>query len=300
VTTLVSDPAVESGPAATSPAPRWRRHRGAVAAILALFAIATGVGLEVTQGGQNTSAKDRIEAHPPPTLFTDAAIAPTGTAVDAVRRRANDLFAGWVAAHGSEKDDTAFATWVADNFPAPPANLADEMAVVDILAAQRTRPGVAAATWLETYGKKDVWKLYAHDQGERLGANRRADVKNEEKAALKLAKKLADALGAHFASSAPYVRKPSLRPDHHVTAGQQCPCSYPSRHAAAAAASETLLGHLNPSMDAEYRHLEAEIDYSRIYMAGHFPSDVTAGALLGDVVGDYLLVTREHVDPADL
>jgi len=300
VTTLVSYPAVENRSDTAPPPPRWRRHRGTLAAILAVIAIATGVVLDVEQSGQNTSAKDRIEAHPPPTLFADAAIAPTGTAVDAVRGRANDLFAGWVAAHGSEKDDAAFATWVADHFPAPPANLADEMKVVDSLAAQRTRPGVAAATWLETYGKKDVWKLYAHDQGERLGSSRRGDVKSEEKAALTLAKKLADTLGAHFASSAPYVRKPSLRPDHHVTTGQTCPCSYPSRHAAAAAASETLLGRLDPSMDAEYRHMEAEIDYSRIYMAGHFPSDVTAGALLGDVVGDYLLVTREHVDPAHL
>jgi hypothetical protein len=35
-------------------------------------------------------------------------------------------------------------------------------------------------------------------------------------------------------------------------------------------------------------------------MAGHFPADISAGALLGDVIGDYLLVTREHVDPAQL
>jgi len=269
--------------------------------VLAVVALATGAALDVTQGnGQNTSAKDRIGANPPPALFTDAAIAPTQTAIAGVRGQALDLFAGWVAAHGTEKDDAAFARWVAAHFPPPPANLADEMKVVTALGGQRTRPGVAAATWLETYGKKDVWKLYAHDQGERLSSSRADAVKTEEKSALKLAKKLADSLGMHFGSSAPYVRQPALRPDHHVTAGQRCPCSYPSRHAAAAAASETLLGYLQPSMDAEYRHLEAEIAYSRVYMAGHFPTDITAGALLGELVGDYLLVTREHVDPARL
>ena len=304
MTDLATRGSVDETSASASPVtapPRWRRSRGVVALVLAVVALATGAALDVTQGnGQNTSAKDRIGANPPPALFTDAAIAPTQTAIAGVRGQALDLFAGWVAAHGTEKDDAAFARWVAAHFPPPPANLADEMKVVTALGGQRTRPGVAAATWLETYGKKDVWKLYAHDQGERLSSSRADAVKTEEKSALKLAKKLADSLGMHFGSSAPYVRQPALRPDHHVTAGQRCPCSYPSRHAAAAAASETLLGYLQPSMDAEYRHLEAEIAYSRVYMAGHFPTDITAGALLGELVGDYLLVTREHVDPARL
>lgn len=35
-------------------------------------------------------------------------------------------------------------------------------------------------------------------------------------------------------------------------------------------------------------------------MAGHFPGDIAAGALLGDVIGDYFLITHEKVDPATL
>jgi hypothetical protein len=35
-------------------------------------------------------------------------------------------------------------------------------------------------------------------------------------------------------------------------------------------------------------------------MAGHFPADIQAGALLGDMIGDYLLVTREGIDPRQL
>ena len=54
---------------------------------------------------------------------------------------------------------------------------------------------------------------------------------------LDLSKTIADSLGTHFQQSAPYVLQPSLRRDHLVTAGQVCPCSYPSRHAAAGAAA---------------------------------------------------------------
>lgn len=276
------------------------RHRAILAGLLALVALTAGLVLDVAQGGGNGSAKDRIGADPPPALFTDSQVALTQQSVADVRAHASQVFAAWVADHGTQADDKAFAAWVAHTFPAPPTDLASQMSTVTSLAAQRTDLGVKASTWLETYGKKDVWKLYAHDQGERLDAKRGKSVKDDEDAALKLAKNLADALGTRFGSSAPYVRKPSLRPDHHVTAGQKCPCSYPSRHAAAGAASETLLGHLQPTMDPEYQHMEAEIDYSRVYMAGHFPDDITAGALLGDLVGDYLLVTREGVDPASL
>ena len=44
----------------------------------------------------------------------------------------------------------------------------------------------------------------------------------------------------------------------------------------------------------KYRWMQSEIDYSRVYMAGHTPSDVTGGALLGDMIGAYFAVTRAH------
>jgi len=112
-------------------------------------------------------------------------------------------------------------------------------------------------------------------------------------------KKVADDLGMKFGSSAPYVRMPSLRQDHTVTSGQKCPCSYPSRHTAAAASSRTVLGTLMPERDTRYRAAEAQIDYSRVYIAGHFPGDIRAGALLGDVIGGYFLA-RNGIDPAQL
>jgi len=165
---------------------------------------------------------------------------------------------------------------------------------VAALAPTRTPHGVAAATWLETYGKKDVWKLYEHDQNETVSQKLGDSRKQELKAMLKISKTVADALGARYQQSAPYVLDPELRPDHTVAAGQVCPCSYPSRHAAASAAARTYLAHFAPHSDGQYRWMEDEVAYSRVYMAGHVPSDIRAGALLGDMIGNYFLVTRGH------
>jgi membrane-associated phospholipid phosphatase len=163
---------------------------------------------------------------------------------------------------------------------------------VQRLARSRTPRGVRAASWLEAYGKKDVWKLYAHDQAEMLPAASGEARKQAVKDMVKMAKSVADALGARYRQSAPYVLHPSLRPDHVVAAGQVCPCSYPSRHAAAGAAATTYLSGLDPERTGQYVWTESEIDWSRIYMAGHVMSDITAGALLGDLIGSYFLGTR--------
>jgi membrane-associated phospholipid phosphatase len=115
-----------------------------------------------------------------------------------------------------------------------------------------------------------------------------------------MSKDVADTLGTKFQQSAPYVLQPSLRTDHTVAPGDVCPCSYPSRHAAAGGAARTFLAHFDPQRDADYRWFQDQIDYSRIYMAGHFASDISAGTLLGDAIGDYFLVTRSGVSPDSL
>lgn len=265
----------------------------AVVAVLAVLGAAFGASA-LGGGGANLSAKDRIAADPPPTLFSDAAVAPTGREVTAQAARAHQLMQDWWASHGHQRDDQAFTTWAERVLPAPPAaaRRTAEVAAVAKIAPARTTTGVKAATWLEAYGKKDLWKLYAHDQAELLpgqaGDARKADVK----AMLKLSKAVADTLGTKYQQSAPYVLQPSLRPDHTVTKGQVCPCSYPSRHAAAGAAASTYLGGLDPHRAADYAWAQAEIDYSRVYMAGHVPSDIEAGALLGDLIGEYYLGSR--------
>ena len=269
----------------------------AVLAVLAGVAGATGatdaVGL-TSSSSAGPSLKQRLRADPEPTLFPTATVAPTGRLVDAQSARAASLIQGWWAGHGHRRDDKAFLAWVERTLPGPPASAARtrELDAVTKLAATRTAAGTTASTWLETHGKKDLWKLYAKDQGELLTKKQAAARKGDVKAMLKLTKTAADALGTRYRQSAPYVLRPSLRPDHHVTTGQVCPCSYPSRHAAAGAAATTYLGALRPERVGQYRWTEAQIDYSRVYMAGHVPSDLVGGALLGDLVGDYYLGSR--------
>ena len=244
--------------------------------------------------GLNRSAKDRIAADPPPGLFGDATVAPLGRHVDAQAAKAHTLMRQWWSGHGRAAHDAVFTAWVERTLPGPPSSAQRTSEVDDVvaLARTRTRAGVRASTWLEAYGKKDVWKLYAHDQAEVLPAAQVEARKQDVKDLNKNSKTVADALGTRYRQSAPYVLHPSLRPDHVVAAGQVCPCSYPSRHAAAGAAVTTYLSSVDPHRVGEYRWMQSEIDYSRVYMAGHTLSDVTGGALLGDMIGEYFAVTR--------
>lgn len=271
-----------------------RRRFIVLAIIAALAVVGGGVAPWAYSTFVNSSAKDRIEADPPPRLFSDADVAPIGRRVDAQQARAERLMRAWWSRHGATADDAAFMKFLEATLPPPPSSSARaaEIKQVQALAKTRTDAGVRAASWLEAYGKKDVWKLAAHDQAEMLSPTKGDAVKADVDAALKMSKKVADALGARYQQSAPYVIDPSLRPDHTVAAGQVCPCSYPSRHATAGAAASTYLSYTSPHRSAQYRWTLDEVAWSRVYMAGHVPSDITAGALLGDMIGEYMLVTH--------
>ncbi|NUP36603.1 MAG: phosphatase PAP2 family protein [Streptomyces sp.] len=242
------------------------------------------------------SATDRVKQNPPPALFTDTQIADIAKQLTAEKHTADTLFAQWKKAHGTTRDDHAFTTWAEAHIPAPPSSSARaaELKQVQTLARTRTPAGKKAATWLEVYGKKDIWKVYLHDQRELLPAAAGTTDKAQLKAAFTLSKTITKRLVARYNSPAPYVLDTSLRPEKHIKAGAKCPCSYPSKHGALSATAVTYLSNLNPHRAAEYQWMAAEIAYSRLYMAGHLPSDILAGALLGDLVGEYVLTTGGH------
>ncbi|MGW4564631.1 phosphatase PAP2 family protein [Streptomyces sp. NPDC004561] len=273
----------------------------ALIALLAVAAVAVGALRPqlVTAGSfakKKPGATERVKQNPPPTLFTDARIAAIGKTADAQRTKADALFAQWKKAHGTTRDDKAFAAWAAQQVPAPPtaAQRSAELRQDQQLAKARTAAGKKAAAWLELHGKKDVWKLYLHDQRELVPAAQGKAEKAQLKAALKLAKTISDQLAAKDRQPAPYVLDPTLRPDKHIKPGAKGPYSYPSRHAARAAAAVTYLSALSPHRTADYEWMRAEVLYSRLYMAGHVTSDLTAGTLLGDLIGDYELATDGH------
>ncbi|MEV6838135.1 phosphatase PAP2 family protein [Streptomyces sp. NPDC051133] len=268
----------------------------ALIALLAVAAVAVGAlrpqfVTAGTSSKKKPGATDRIRQSPPPTLFSDAEIAAIGGKVDGERKKADALFAQWKKAHGTTRDDKAFAAWAARQVPAPPtaARRTAELRQDQQLAKARTAAGKRAATWLELHGKKDIWKLYLHDQRELVPAQQGKAEKAELKAALKMAKAVSDQVAAKDEQPAPYVLDPALRPEKHVKPGAKGPYSYPSSHAARAAAAVTYLGSLSPHRAEDYHWMQDEVLYSRLYMAGHVTSDITAGTLLGDLIGDYEL-----------
>ncbi|MGW5329423.1 phosphatase PAP2 family protein [Streptomyces sp. NPDC004014] len=270
----------------------------ALIALLAVAAVAVGAlrpqlvtAATSPDSKKKPGATDRIKQNPPPTLFTDAQITAIGKEVDARHKKADALFAQWKKTHGTTRDDKAFASWAARQVPAPPtaAERTTELHQIQQLAKTRTAAGKRAATWLELRGKKDIWKLYLHDQRELIPAPRGAVEKAELKAALKMAKTISDQVAAEDKRPAPYVLDPTLRPEKHIKPGAKGPYSYPSSHAARAAAAVTYLSALSPHRAEDYRWMQDEVLYSRLYMAGHVPSDITAGTLLGDLIGDYEL-----------
>ncbi|MGW3124068.1 phosphatase PAP2 family protein [Streptomyces sp. NPDC001107] len=275
-------------------------------AVIALVAVAAAaVGLlrpQLIPAASSTSAKKKpgatalIKQNPPPALFTDAQITAIGGQASAERKKADALFAHWKAAHGTTRDDKAFAAWAAQQVPAPPTvrQRTAELHQVQALAKTRTAAGKKAATWLELYGKKDIWKLYLHDQRELVPAAQGKAEKAELKAALKLAKTISDQLAAKDKEPAPFVLDPTLRPEKHIKPGAKGPYSYPSRHAARSAAAVTFLSALSPHKAEDYEWMRAEVLYSRLYMAGHVASDLIAGTLLGDLIGDYELAVSGH------
>ncbi|MEW2301415.1 phosphatase PAP2 family protein [Streptomyces sp. NPDC006655] len=279
-------------------APRGITWPYAVIALLAVAAAAIGLlrpqlipAAAATSGKKKPGATALLKQNPPPALFTDAEIATIGKQAVDQGKKADALFAQWKAAHGTTRDDKAFAGWAAQQVPAPPTakQRTAELHQVQTLAKIRSAAGRKAASWLELHGKKDIWKLYLHDQRELIPATQGTAEKAELKAALKMAKTISDQLAAKDKQPAPFVLDPALRPDKHIKPGAKGPYSYPSRHAARSAAAVTLLSALSPHRTEDYEWMRAEVLYSRLYMAGHLPSDLTAGTLLGDLIGDYEL-----------
>ena len=271
------------------------RARFRVLLVLAVLAVLFGTaGPYAYSAFVDTTAKDRIEADPPPALFPASDVRGTARDVAAQQAPAERLMQGWWRDHDARPHDAEFVAWLEKTLPGPPSSREREREVrqVQRLGVRRTDALVTASTWLENYGKKDVWKLYAHDVAEMLPASTGDTRKNDMDALLSMTKDVADTLGARYQQSAPYVLHPDLRPDHTVTKGQVCPCSYPSRHAAAGAAARVFLDAVDPSRDGQYRWMQAQIDWSRIYMAGHVRSDITGGTLLGDMIGEYWARTR--------
>lgn len=71
--------------------------------------------------------------------------------------------------------------------------------------------------------------------------------------------------------------------------------SFPSSHATTAFACATVLFAMKKPVGCAAYVAAALISFSRVYLCVHFPSDVTAGALLGIVLGVAITLIVRHI-----
>lgn len=252
-----------------------------VAAIIAVGGGALALARFTGKGGD-------FHGSPVPELFADAQLRAVHGPLRVAEARGHRVAKAWLDAHPLANDKD-FAAWAVAAVGAPPGGKAPQVELLTLksLAGQRGRAGNTAATWLEAHGKKQPWKAI-RNQTETFVAKPREDA---TKAAMKDAFTLGATLQAtakvRYGRPSPYVTDPSIHALNQAKFSGQARQSYPSKHTVYAGTALALLEPLDPHLRSEYDWMADEIAFSRMYAGGHYLSDLTAGAFLGTLIGDY-------------
>lgn len=238
------------------------------------------------------ASSNPIDTHPQPALFPPVVVQPLADQLAAQKPAADRAYAGWAATHPGA-DDAAFVAFAVAQTPAPPtaARRAKELVEAQRLASARTPSYVATSTWLELYGKKEIWKTYRHQYADIQPRSAGQTAKKELAHTRTLTTQVTAAAQSRFNLDAPFIADPTLRTDKTVTPGTH-KLSYPSKHAVEAFSAQTLMTNLQPLRRTEFIDMADQVAYSRLYMAGHYRSDLVAGAYLGYLIGDYEIAHR--------
>ncbi len=274
------------------PVPRARRlRRGHVRLLLAALLVALGATAVLlnTSHGQ-AKAPDPLASGTLARLFPDRDLVAVDAPTRAATRRA-DRDVGRYLTHHPLRDDRAFLQFAVASLGPPPGGAVTrrELAQLHRVGAHRDRRGTTASLWLEQEGKKAIWKLYAKQYRAQApdAAGHRA--KTQLKQTIALATQLTTAAKAHYARTAPYQVDPTLRGINQRRFSGARKVSYPSKHSVIAVAAARVLRHFEPQRAGEYRWMVNEINYSRLYGGGHYLSDVTGGAYVGELLARYEL-----------
>ncbi len=240
------------------------------------------------------SAAQRVAAHPMPTLFSQAAMTPYAAQLDRQGAEATQLMQGWWRTHDTQPDDKKFVAWLEDALPAPPnaSTREAEAKQLEKLAKTHTASGTKAAHWLQTYGGGDLWHFYLHQQTARLTQAQESSRNRQLTHVMAMAQAVGRSVNKRLQLPAPSLVDPALGRRKSAPAGKACPCSYPAGADAAGAAGRTFLGYLYPRQAPVYKNITEELGFAQVYLGNHLPSDVDAGSLIGDMVGEYFLVTQ--------
>jgi hypothetical protein len=243
------------------------------------------------------TTKDPLASDPAPPLLSSGDLRKVTPVIAAQQAKANKLMKRWWSENGAGTTDEGFVSWAAAQLPAEPTTLQrqTEKGTVKQLKASRDAAGNRAADWLNTHGCQDVWMSFTSQQFALRSTTDDEPSNAEVKTVLKLASDVASA--AQDRSGSPAASQPKPCSGATKPARSDCSCSYPSSQATMSAAARTYLGKLSPYRYDQYAWMESQVDLAGLYAGLELPSDVASGALLGDLVGQYVLVTRKHAQP---
>ncbi|MGH3456671.1 hypothetical protein [Aeromicrobium sp.] len=241
--------------------------------------------------------KDPLAGDPAPALLEAGDLKEVRGVIGDQKAQANTLIKRWFAANGTGKADDGFVSWAAAQLPAEPSTVQrqTEQATVKQLTSSRDAAGNRAARWLNDHGCQDVWMSFTSEQLSLRSTTDDEPTETEIKTVLKLASEVASA--GQDRSGSPAASQPKPCSGATKPARDDCSCSYPSTQSTMSAAARTYLGKLSPYRNDQYAWMEQQVDLAALYAGLELPSDVGSGALLGNLVGKYVLVTRGHAKP---
>jgi hypothetical protein len=255
-----------------------------VAAIVVVGAAAAALAV----GPPSSSGDEPFHGSAVPPLYSDAELAVVDAPLKDAEAQGHRVARRWLNAHPAATDQ-AFSNWAIQEIGPPPGNRVTrtELGELHRIAAHRNRVGTTAATWLEAHGKKQPWSVFRKQEKAFLSQQRYVAVKQALTEAFSLGGTLQANAKQRYNRRSPYQADPSLQGLNQAKFAGQARQSYPSKHTVYAGAGLAILGSVAPHLRAELDWFTDEIAYSRLYGAGHYLSDLTAGVYLGTLIGDY-------------
>jgi hypothetical protein len=250
-----------------------------------------------TSKPKSTVIKDPLASAPAPPLLDAGDLHTVGSVIDGQKAPSAKLIKRWWSENGTGKADEGFVSWAAAQLPAEPTTIQRQAEQTSLkpLKSSRDPAGNRAAEWLNDHGCEDVWASFTAQQLSLRSTTDDEPSDSEIKTVLKLASEVASA--AQDRSGSPAASQPKPCSGATKPARSDCSCNYPSTQALMSAAARTYLGKLSPYRFDQYAWMEKQVDLAALYAGLELPSDVGSGALLGDLVGQYVLVTRGHAKP---
>ncbi len=241
------------------------------------------------------ATQDPLAADPAPPLLDAGALSVVKGEINEQRKAGDKLIQRWFTENGTGTADEGFVSWAAAQLPPEPDTNARQGEQTTRKGIKSSPGGDKAAAWLNEHGCESVWTSFTAQQLTLRSTTDDEPSSAEMKDVLALAAEVASA--AQDRTGSPAASQPEPCSEASKPARSDCDCSYPSAQATMSAAARTYLGEISPYRYDTYRWMESQVDLAALYAGLELPSDIGSGALLGQLVGRYVLVTRGHSKP---